>query len=99
MSAVVSILPTLSAGVPAETRVAAYDWQALTAELDGFGCAVLPKLFSPEECLAVAGLYPDESHNHQARLSRSCARSRRLRAMCKEPAEATRCPCRRGRAR
>jgi hypothetical protein len=62
MSAVVSILPTLSAGVPAETRVAAYDWQALTAELDGFGCAILPKLFSPEECLAVAGLYPDESH-------------------------------------
>jgi hypothetical protein len=46
----------------AEARVAAYDWQALTAELDGFGCAVLPKLLSPEECRTLAGLYPDESH-------------------------------------
>ena len=25
----------------AETRIAAYDWPALTSELDGFGCAVL----------------------------------------------------------
>jgi hypothetical protein len=39
MSAAVSILPTASAGVPAEARVAPYDLQALTAELDGFGCA------------------------------------------------------------
>jgi len=57
-----------SAGSPAiedtsaEARVAAYDWQALTNELDGFGCAVLPKLLTQEECRSMAGLFPDESH-------------------------------------
>jgi hypothetical protein len=55
----------------AEERIAAYDWQALAGELDGYGCAVLPKLLSLEECHAVAALYPDESrfrsHVHMAR--------------------------------
>ncbi|GGC79078.1 2OG-Fe(II) oxygenase [Chelatococcus reniformis] len=46
----------------AAARVAAYDWPALAGELDGYGCAVLPKLLSPEECRAIAALYPDESH-------------------------------------
>ena len=43
-------------------RVAAYGWQALAGELDNYGCAVLPKLLSPEECRAIAALYSDESH-------------------------------------
>lgn len=51
-----------SADISAEERVAAYDWQALAGELDSFGCAVLPKLLTAEECRAVAALYPDESH-------------------------------------
>ncbi|QPC92023.1 2OG-Fe(II) oxygenase [Mesorhizobium sp. INR15] len=55
----------------AEMRVAGYDWPALSAELDGFGCAVIEKLLSPQECLEIAGLYPDEqhfrSHIHMAR--------------------------------
>ncbi|MCA0201762.1 MAG: 2OG-Fe(II) oxygenase [Proteobacteria bacterium] len=42
-------------------RVAAYDWTALEGELDGFGCAVLPALLSPEECAALTARYPDES--------------------------------------
>jgi hypothetical protein len=46
----------------AEARTAAYDWQALAAELDNYGCAVLPKLLSPEECRTIAALYPEESH-------------------------------------
>jgi hypothetical protein len=46
----------------AEARVAAYDWPAVVGELDQYGCAVLPKLLSPEECRATAALYPDESH-------------------------------------
>ena len=45
----------------AEARVAAQDWQAVTGDLDRYGCAVLPKLLSPEECRALAALYPDES--------------------------------------
>jgi hypothetical protein len=56
---------------PAEARVAAYDWQALTGELDNYGCAVLPKLLWREECCAIAALYADESrfrsHIHMAR--------------------------------
>ena len=54
-------IPAPTASSP-ETRVAACDWAALAAELDGFGCAVLPKLLSPEECGAIAALYPDERH-------------------------------------
>jgi hypothetical protein len=33
-----SIVKTAFAGVPAEARVAAYNWQPLAQELDGFGC-------------------------------------------------------------
>ncbi|RWP68879.1 2OG-Fe(II) oxygenase [Mesorhizobium sp.] len=55
----------------AETRVAAYDWQALAGEMSGYGCAVMEKLLTPQECREVAGLYPDESnfrsHVHMAR--------------------------------
>ena len=46
----------------AEARVGAYDWEMLAGELDNYGCAVLPKLLSPEECRTIAALYPDESH-------------------------------------
>jgi uncharacterized protein len=60
-----------SAAAPADARVAAYDWQALAGELDNYGCAVLPKLLSSDECRLVAGLYSDErhfrSHVHMAR--------------------------------
>ena len=66
-----SIVTTAFAGVPAEARVAAYDWQGLAQELDGFGCAILPKLLSPVECRSIAGPYPEEkhfrSHVHMAR--------------------------------
>jgi len=51
-----------SAATSAEASVAAYDWQVLTAELDAYGCAVLPKLLSPGECRSIADLYTDESH-------------------------------------
>jgi hypothetical protein len=55
------IAPT-SADTSAEARVATYDWKALAGELDSYGCAVLPKLLTPEECGDIAALYPDESH-------------------------------------
>jgi hypothetical protein len=42
-------------------RVAAYDWTAVEAGLDGFGCAVLPALLSPEACRGLAARYADES--------------------------------------
>jgi len=43
------------------SRVDAIDWAEATRELDAQGCAVLHGLLSPEECRALAALYPDDS--------------------------------------
>ena len=43
-------------------RVEAIDWTQVTADLDAQGCAVLKGLLSPEECRALAALYPDDAH-------------------------------------
>jgi len=51
-----------SVGQAAVQRVAAYDWEALGAELDAYGCAVIGKLLSPQECTDIAALYPHEEH-------------------------------------
>ncbi|WP_448951960.1 2OG-Fe(II) oxygenase [Labrys neptuniae] len=55
----------------ADSRIAAYDWTRLGRELDGYGCAVLENLLTPEECREIAGLYSEErhfrSHIHMAR--------------------------------
>jgi len=45
--------------LPAD-RVAGIDWDAAAAELDQHGAAVLPALLPPEECRAVAALYPED---------------------------------------
>jgi uncharacterized protein len=44
------------------TRVDAVDWARATAELDAQGCAVLKGLLTPDECAALAAMYPDDSH-------------------------------------
>jgi hypothetical protein len=62
MSTRVSGISSASSVSSPEARVTAYDWQELAGELDKYGCAVLPKLLSPEECRAIAALYADESH-------------------------------------
>lgn len=55
----------------AEQRVADYDWDTVAGELGGYGCAVIGKLLSPDECRQVAGFYRQEdrfrSHVHMAR--------------------------------
>lgn len=38
-------------------RCAALDWDAIGAELDAWGCAVLPGFFSAEECARLASAY------------------------------------------
>jgi len=43
------------------TRVETYDWDALTAELDGFGGAVLRELVSPSECRELSAMYATET--------------------------------------
>ena len=59
MSARPSRMSSASAVSSAEARVTAYDWDALAGDLDSYGCAVLPKLLSAEECRSIAALYPD----------------------------------------
>lgn len=55
----------------AAERVTRYDWQNLSEELSDYGCVVMEKLMSPEECQEIAGLYSQEarfrSHIHMAR--------------------------------
>src|SRR5712672_6104 len=43
-------------------RVGAIDWTQAIDHLDGQGCAVLKGLLSPDECRALAALYPDDEH-------------------------------------
>jgi uncharacterized protein len=38
-------------------RVAAADWDAVSAEVNDHGCALLPRLLTARECRAIAGLY------------------------------------------
>jgi hypothetical protein len=60
-----------SAGQTTDMRVSHYDWETLSGDLNGYGCAVLEKLLSPTECRQIAGLYAREehfrSHIHMAR--------------------------------
>jgi hypothetical protein len=43
-------------------RVDAVDWAQTESELDAQGCAVLKDLVTPDECRALAALYPDDAH-------------------------------------
>jgi uncharacterized protein len=38
-------------------RVASADWEVVSGELDEYGCALLPRLLTPEECRDLAALY------------------------------------------
>ena len=42
-------------------HVDALDWPQITSELDTQGCAVLKGLLTPEQCRAVAALYPEDA--------------------------------------
>jgi hypothetical protein len=43
-------------------RVAGADWDAVAAEVDDVGCAVLPRLLTPAECTRIAALYDEPEH-------------------------------------
>jgi hypothetical protein len=42
-------------------RIDAIDWTQASCDLDAQGCAVLKALLSPEQCRALAALYPDDT--------------------------------------
>jgi uncharacterized protein len=54
-----------------QERIDDYDWNALTAEMNAHGCAVLPGLLNAPECGMLAALYADDknfrSRIHMAR--------------------------------
>jgi uncharacterized protein len=45
-----------------QDRIDQFDWNAVGAELNAQGCAVLPKLLSADECKHIAALYPRDEH-------------------------------------
>jgi hypothetical protein len=71
MNALAKITPAQPIVRSAEQRVGRYDWKALAAELSSYGCAVVDKLLTGDECREIAALYPREehfrSHIHMAR--------------------------------
>jgi hypothetical protein len=62
-----------AAGDTFAERVATADWDAVTGEVDEYGCALLPQLLMPGECTDLAGLYD------QPKLFRSTVNMRRHR--------------------
>jgi len=70
MNAQVKFILAARAAEFAERRVGRYDWRALSTELRGYGCAVIEKLLTPDECKEIASLYsheePFRSHIHLA---------------------------------
>jgi uncharacterized protein len=61
MTATARKSPHKSATDPA-ARVDALDWPQITGELDTQGCALLKGLLTPDQCRAVAALYPDDAN-------------------------------------
>jgi len=49
-----------SAAAAVADRVAALDWAAMAADLDGHGCALTGPLLNTEECAALAAAYPSD---------------------------------------
>src|SRR5882724_4579261 len=58
MTATAKTTTYAAADIPA--RVDALGWEQIAADLDAQGCAVLKRLLTPQECDAVAALYPDD---------------------------------------
>jgi hypothetical protein len=51
----------VAAAVDIDARLRVVDWGAIAGELDAYGCAMLDALLSPQECRALAGLYPHDA--------------------------------------
>lgn len=47
--------------VPGSPCIDAIDWAIVERDLDARGCAVLTQLLSPDDCRALAALYPDDA--------------------------------------
>jgi hypothetical protein len=65
------ISPNAAAVRSVEIRLEKQDWHRIGFDLNSFGCAVIDKLITRDECREIAALYPEEdffrSHIHMAR--------------------------------
>ena len=52
----------IQAAADIAARVDVIDWAQATTDLDAQGCAVLKGLLTPDECSALAAMYPDDAH-------------------------------------
>ena len=46
---------------PSAPDLSAIDWNGVSAELDAYGAATVPRLLSPQQCAALVALYGDEA--------------------------------------
>src|SRR6202171_1338668 len=64
------ISPNAAAMRSAEIRLEKQDWHRIGSDLNSFGCAVIDKLITRDECREIAALYPEEdffrSHIHMS---------------------------------
>src|SRR5882672_10524929 len=61
MNARVDIELLGAAASEVEARITAIDWDQIERSVESVGSAVMPRLITPGECVALAALYPDES--------------------------------------
>ena len=62
MNALPDFIPAAPVVTSAEARLARYDWDAFADEMNGFGCATLKAVLTPDECRDLAELYSQEQH-------------------------------------
>jgi hypothetical protein len=60
--AIAKRVPAADAATDITAHVDTLDWSRITGELDVQGCAVLKGLLTPDQCRAVAALYPQDTH-------------------------------------
>jgi uncharacterized protein len=53
-------MSALATDFAAADRIAALDWNVMRAELDAQGAAAIEQLLTPEQCRAIAALYPED---------------------------------------
>jgi hypothetical protein len=61
MTSLMTTAPTLPSAEAALARVRALDWDQVSRDLDAQGSAVLERLLAPDDCEALAALYPEDS--------------------------------------
>ena len=60
MTSLMTQAPTVPSAKAAVARIRALDWDQVSGDLDAQGSAVLERLLTPDECVALAALYPDD---------------------------------------